>query len=86
MKGPAELSIENDEEFRKAVMKRRNFVENVTITVSVVFFLNTAITFSILAFIFKETEKYDYKNFAAIYIENLLLVILLVFVLNKYKY
>lgn len=81
-----ELKIQDDDEFLQEVVKQRDFIDKITIAVALAFFVNSIMSLVILMDLIESTEKVSTSFFAGLYIENILVVVTILIVFNKYKF
>lgn len=78
--------IQDDDEFKKSVQERRDFVETITLCATVIFLINSFITFIVLKYVLVNTEVYSYITYAFMYAENVAVIFIILLVFNKYKF
>lgn len=80
---------EADKKFEYEVIKRRESVENIVLLLSVIFVINSIVSYILLEKswfddFLKNCTKMNFYSF--IYIENVVFGILMVYLFNKYKF
>lgn len=81
-----EANPHEDDEFMRNVLIRRDFIEKITMLVTIGFLVNSMATFMALKYLFEETDKHSYLVYVGIYAENVFVVSVILYIFNKYKF
>ncbi len=78
--------IHDDDKLIKEILEKREWVEKATILIAFGFLFNCIATFLQLKIYLENSEEHSYLEYAVIYGENVLVIFVVIYLFNKFKF